>query len=93
MPATRAKPVALESAPVVMALAPVADSTAPAEVADPEPEPPPAKKKRRSNTPVVVALLLALVGVLLFGVRTGRLPALAKHLPAWVTGEAPLPFP
>lgn len=93
VPATRAKPVALESAPVVMALAPVADSTAPAEVADPEPEPPPAKKKRRSNTPVVVALLLALVGVLLFGVRTGRLPALAKHLPAWVTGEAPLPFP
>lgn len=90
---TWGKPVGLESAPVVEAPAPVAERRAAAEIVGSERPPATPRKRRRSNTPLVVALLLALLGVLLFGVRTGRLPALAKHLPAWVTGEAPLPFP
>lgn len=99
VPRADAKPVGLESAPVVHAPASAVASRAEAAVAKAEPPAPtktPAttkKRRRRSNTPIVLALLLLLVGVLIFGVRTGRLPALAEHLPAWVTGEAPLPFP
>ncbi|HHH28168.1 MAG TPA: hypothetical protein ENK57_07465 [Polyangiaceae bacterium] len=87
-PPAATEPVRLESAPVVEAPAPTAEPIEEPEV--PEPASTTTKKKRRSNTPLVIALLVTLVGVLLFGVRTGRLPALAKHLPTWVTGEAPL---
>jgi hypothetical protein len=91
MPRPVAKPVSLESAPVVEAPAPTPGSDATSE--EPADAPPSSPKKKRGNTALVLTLLLVLIGVLLFGVRTGRLPALAKHLPPWVTGEAPLPFP
>ena len=35
----------------------------------------------------MLLLLFTLIGVLFYGVRSGRLPELARLLPPWITGQ------